>query len=131
VHLRRAAVNSLIPDPYKYLIGLGLVAALIAGIWGYGKWQYSKGYTEASAKAAADVAKVSTEETQRQQEANTKATQEAYTTTIPRMLETQFDLQTILKENEDVPLNGDDACGGLGADSVRSLNRVRRPEAQP
>lgn len=112
---------------YVALPILLLLAALI-----YGKWQHSVGYASGKATAEAAITKITTEEQSRQREANREATSDAVTVTLPRMLETQFDLQQTLKENDTAPLaDPSGTCGGLGADSVRGLNRIRRPEAKP
>ena len=119
-------------DLRPLILYVALPLLLLIGALSYGKWQHSVGYAAGKATAEAAITKTTTEEQARQREANRTASEDANTVTLPRMLETQFDLQQTLKENDTAPLaDPSGACGGLGADSVRGLNRIRRPEAKP
>ena len=112
-------------DPYRWLIGAGLVLAIVAGIWGYGLVQYNKGHAKAKAEATLEVAKERASELSRQTKANSEA-QQAAQRTISQLQNERDNLEALLKENavEASRDAGANSCG-IGPDSVRRLNRVR------
>lgn len=113
-------------NPYwpaiKYLV-LPLLA-LIA-VWGWGEWREKVGRTEAEAQCAAKVAMERSSELVRQTEANRKAS-EAIRPVIEQVLREGANSERIQEENalEASRDAGASRCG-LGADSVRRLNRLR------
>lgn len=112
-------------DPYRWLIGAGLVLAAFAAIWGYGLVQYNKGHAKALAAATEQVAKERAAELGRQANAN-QAAQEAAQQSITQLLAERDNLEAMLKENAVAASRdaGARSCG-VGRDSVRRLNQVR------
>lgn len=112
-------------DPYRWLIGAGLVLAALASIWGYGLVQYNKGHAKALSEATMQVAKERSEELARQASANSAA-QETAQRTITQLMAERDSLEAMLKENaREAALDAGARSCGIGRDSVRRLNKVR------
>lgn len=112
-------------DPYRWLIGAGLVLAAIAAIYGYGWVQYDKGYAKAQAAASETVASERIAEFSRQATANAQAQAQAEDT-ISQILVERDTLEAKLKENALAASQDPHARRpAFGADSMRRLNQVQ------
>ena len=93
---------------------------------GYGAYKHHQGYVDGKVACEKAVASALSAEAERQRIANEQA-QEASRRDVDELLKEKSRLEQIIQENADAA-NKDSERGrcGIGADSVRRLNKVRR-----
>lgn len=112
-------------DPYRWLIGAGLVATIMASLWGYGKLRYNAGYETAKAEATTQVALERSTEVTRQVGGNMEALSAAYDTITALDLDNEK-LRAKLSENKLVAAQAPDASRVCTPpDSVRRIQAIR------